>query len=121
RDLDFRLYRRVIEIRDGRLALRGFLDERVAATADALGRRAGLSGDALAAATEAAVIAAALRAKAAGAPARPPAAEPVTGGRDLADEVAWLTQVARAFAGSPVVAAVVARVPGDRAASSIAG
>jgi hypothetical protein len=30
RDLDFRLYRRIIEIRDGRLALRPFLDADVA-------------------------------------------------------------------------------------------
>jgi hypothetical protein len=108
RNADFRLYRRVIEIRDSRLALRPFLDERVAASARELGRAAGLDGTALAATAEAAVLAAALAAKRRNRPAACPPGDVVPGGRDLGDEVAWLTQVAWAFTGSPVVAAVLA-------------
>lgn len=109
RDVDFRLYRRVIEIRDSRLALRPFLDERVADTARELGRAAGLDGADLAATVEAATLAAALRAKEHDRPAACPTGAVVAGGQDLTDEVAWLTAVARAFTGSPVVAGTLAR------------
>ncbi|SHG89408.1 MAB_1171c family putative transporter [Streptoalloteichus hindustanus] len=127
RDLDFRLYRRVIEIRDGRLALRPHLDARVAAAADRLGREAGLSGDGLLAVVEAARLAAAVRAKARGSPAddgatdddgasaEPAGAEPhgaeshgvEPGGADLCAEITWLVRVSRAYRRSPVVRAVL--------------
>jgi hypothetical protein len=108
RDLDLRLYRRVIEIHDGRLALRPWLDRDTAATAERRGRAAGLAGDDLRAAVEAGTLASALRARRAG---RPPATSERTGieghGRsDLPSEVAWLVRVAGAFRGSRVVAAV---------------
>jgi hypothetical protein len=42
-----------------------------------------------------------------------------TGGADLASEIAWLVRVARAFAGSPVVTAVLADT--ERTASPATG
>lgn len=95
--LRLHLYRRVIEIRDGLLALRPYRDPRVAAAARERATRAGLRGARLDAAVEAAVIAAALLAKAEGRPSG--AADPaeVTGGDDLAGETAFLGLVARAY------------------------
>jgi hypothetical protein len=114
-DVDFRLYRRVIEIRDGRLVLRPYLAPGVAATARQLAEAAGLAGDQLQATVEAASLAAALHAKAGEQDVRgattasegggKPAGHP--GGADLCGEVAWLVQVARAFDRSPVVAAAL--------------
>ncbi|MCE7006447.1 hypothetical protein LWC34_26995 [Kibdelosporangium philippinense] len=83
-DLDLRLYRRVIEIRDGRLALQPYLDPGSAAGAD----------DAL---VEATMLAAAIAAKRAGAPTRDNETVPVAGGRDLESDTAFLMDVARAF------------------------
>lgn len=107
RDLDFRLYRRVIEIRDGRLALRPYLDQQVTATALRFGRDAGLCGGDLDATVEAAVLAAAIRAKHEERAADTSAAD-APGGTDLPGELAWLVAVATAFASSPVVSAVMA-------------
>jgi len=107
RDLDFLLYRRVIEIRDGQLSLRPFFDNRVAATAARFGRASGLTGKDLDAAVEASVLAAAMRARnnerhvSTAVPDAP-------GGSDLCSEIASLVPVARAFARSPVVRAVLA-------------
>src|SRR5581483_7346281 len=53
RQLEFRLYRRVIEIRDGQLALRAHAAPETVAEALREGSRAGLSGDALSAHAEA--------------------------------------------------------------------
>ncbi|KAA2256927.1 hypothetical protein F0L68_25870 [Solihabitans fulvus] len=108
RTLDFRLYRRVIEIRDGRLALRPYLDQRVHDLARERGAAAGLSGADLDAVAEAATFAAALRARS-GERAGPdaPAVLAGAGGVDLADEVRWLGRVADAYRRSPVVAAVL--------------
>jgi hypothetical protein len=106
-DVGFRLYRRVIEIRDGRLALRPYFDQGVAARARRLGESAGLSGPDLDAAVEASVLAAALRAKNDGKAVSAVQVD-APGGSDLSGEVAWLVSVATAFARSPVVAAVVA-------------
>jgi hypothetical protein len=111
RDLDFRLYRRIIEIRDSRLALRPYLDQDVAATARRLGQEASLEGDALRATVEASVLAGAIRAKARGRPAKAHPRIDTPGGDDLAGELAWLTDVAKAFASSPIVAATVAARP----------
>jgi hypothetical protein len=115
RDLDFRLYRRIIEIRDSRLTLRPYLDQDVAATAQRLGQEASLDRDALRATVEAALLAVAIRAKARGRPAETHPTIDTPGGDDLAGELAWLTDVAKAFAGSPIVAAAVAAHPDDRA------
>jgi hypothetical protein len=105
-NLNHRLYRQVIEIRDGRLALRPYLDQQVAARAQQLARQAGLDGDQLKATVEAATLAAAIQAKTAGRPGALQQVEAdIGGGEDLASELAWLTQVAKAFTDSPVVTA----------------
>jgi hypothetical protein len=119
--LRLRLYRRVIEIRDGLLAVHPYREQRVADAARERGTRAGLRGRPLDAAVEAATVAAALRSRAAG---DPPAAAgtPVTGGGDLDSDTAFLGQVARAFrehqaAGNAALAADPASsgtVPGRR-------
>jgi hypothetical protein len=83
-DVHLRLYRRVIEIRDGMLALRDFLPERVPADGDP-------------AVTEARGIALALRRRAVGtAPAEQPGAWAAVG-PDMPDEVAWLSRVSAAY------------------------
>ncbi|MBN6039556.1 MAB_1171c family putative transporter [Amycolatopsis sp. 195334CR] len=86
RDLRLRLYRRVIEIRDGLLALQPYRCPEVAARTEADG----------AAAAEAAVIAAALTARADGAtPVNRPAG--VTGGTDLAEDTEFLAEVSDVY------------------------
>jgi hypothetical protein len=94
RDLDFRLYRRVIEIRDGRLALRPFLDAVVARRAreDALER--GLDDGEVEAAVEARVLAAGV--ENARRRRRPAEVLPASGlgGKDFMAEVEWFLRVA---------------------------
>ena len=83
-DVHLRLYRRVIEIRDGMLALRDHLPEGVPAADDP-------------AVTEARGIALALRRRAGG---WPPTGRPgswAAVGPDMADEVAWLRRVSAAY------------------------
>lgn len=70
RDLEYRLVRRVVEIRDGWLALRAYLSLDVAQAAHRIGKEAGLSDMDLAAAVDAALLTAAVRLKANG--SRPP-------------------------------------------------
>jgi uncharacterized protein DUF6545 len=113
RDLDFRLYRRVIEIRDGQRELRPWFDPVVAAAAARLGRQAALSGDELETTIEAATLKAAL--SRAGQdddipPESPSIDVDVHGGSDVSSEITWLTQVAHAFTNSPTVAAAIASV-----------
>jgi hypothetical protein len=95
-----RLYWAVIEIRDAALVLRPYRDRREATVS-----AAGLAGDELAAAAEAAMLAGAVRARKAGQPVRPAAAGagyvPVAGG-DLRSEAEWLVKVARAFSRLPL-------------------
>jgi hypothetical protein len=99
-----RLHQMVIEIRDAGLALRPYRDSLVAGAAAAAAQAEGLTGDDVAAAAEAAVLASALRARTAG---RPWASKPWdTGiappiGPDLADEAHWLARVSRALARPP--------------------
>jgi hypothetical protein len=96
RGLRLRLYRRVIEIRDGLLALHPYREQEVAAAARDRASRAGLRGVRRDAAVEAATVAAALRSRAAG---NPPATADVavTGGSDLESDTAFLSRVARAY------------------------
>jgi hypothetical protein len=111
RDLGFRLYRRVVEIRDGCLALRPYLAPGVAEHAGELCRQAGLVGDRAAAEIEAAGLAAALAAKTSGRRAVPtPGSQQsaVVGGSDLESEVASLKRVARCYQRSPIVRAALA-------------
>ena len=109
-DMDLLLTRQIIEIRDGQLALRPNYDPAIARAARELARARGLTGDGAEAAVEAAQIAGALRAKAAGhvLPGHPDAVlhDPADG--DLQEEVAWLVRVADAFRSSPVVPAALA-------------
>jgi hypothetical protein len=96
-DLDYRLVRRVVEIRDGRLALRRYLSTATAEHARRTGERAGLHGTALAAAVEAATIADAIRAQRERREPADPYTYEAAGGADLASETAWLGQVCRAM------------------------
>ncbi|MFF4398670.1 MAB_1171c family putative transporter [Streptomyces sp. NPDC001480] len=105
---EFALYRRVIEIRDGHLALRPYVPTDVAAwAAEAADRSADRR-----AVLEAATIAAALESKRAGhrqggPHSVGPAPERIAG--TIAAEAAWLLKVATAFTSSSTVAAVRAR------------
>ncbi|WP_199443147.1 MAB_1171c family putative transporter [Umezawaea beigongshangensis] len=96
RDLRLRLYRRVIEIRDGLLALQPYRDAGVADAARARAAGAGLRGQRLEAEVEAATVAAALRARALGTPPAEPEIR-VAGGDDLDSDTAFLGRVARAY------------------------
>ncbi|MEV0751460.1 MAB_1171c family putative transporter [Streptosporangium sp. NPDC050280] len=123
RDLGLRLYRRVIEIRDGRMILRHRLDPDVAAAARERAVRVGVTGRMLDAVVEAATLSAALRAvgnaDAAGdagdgeARAGEPPSVAVPGGDDLASDIAFLCDVARAYRRS-LWAWRLSRLPGAR-------
>ncbi|OXM61599.1 MAB_1171c family putative transporter [Amycolatopsis vastitatis] len=95
-NLKLRLYRRVIEIRDGLLALQPYRDPTVAVTARKEARRAGLAGRSLEAEVEAAVVAEALRARARGTAPREQEAV-VSGGGDLVSDTTYLSDVADAY------------------------
>jgi hypothetical protein len=101
RDVAFRLYRRVIEIRDGRLALRPFLDEAIAHDSMGMAMRRGLRGDEADAAAEAVLLATAIRAQRAGARAEHPLSWAGTSGSSYPEELEWLTRVARHFCAQP--------------------
>jgi hypothetical protein len=95
RNLDFRLYRRVIEIRDGRLSLRPFLDADVARRAREEALKSGQRDGDVEATVEARVLAtgvenARLR-------RRPTEVLPASehGGDDFMSEVEWFLRVAR--------------------------
>ena len=96
-DLDYRLVRRVVEIRDGRLALRPYLSATTARHARHTAEQAGLHGAALRAAVEAATIADAVRAKRQQAEAAEPYPFGAWGGADLTTETVWLGHVSRAL------------------------
>jgi hypothetical protein len=111
RDLGFRLYRRVVEIHDGQLELRPYLDQRVADYAHALCRERGLNDEDTAIVVNATSLACAIRAQAQGRAAQRPAASPTgPNAADLATETAFLARVARCYEHSPLVRTVVARV-----------
>lgn len=100
RAVRFRLYQRVIEIRDAALTLRPYRDPEVASAAGRAARAAGLSGGELAAMVEAAVLASAVRTWNAGRPALRSAGDMGHGaglGSDLRSEADWLVTVSRAF------------------------
>jgi hypothetical protein len=99
-DVHLRLYRRVIEIRDGMLALRDFRPPDVPPCSDP-------------AVAEARGIALALERRSEGAPPseQPEPWAPV--GPDMADEVAWLRRVSSAFRGLTPVAAPTPRPSGS--------
>ena len=106
RDVRLRTLRRLIEIRDGRLTLAPSAHPDVADIAHRRGREAGLSGTALDAVVEAAVIASALQALRRGGTASVTTEVPeIKGFNELGAEIAWLCAVAQAFTGSSVVTA----------------
>jgi hypothetical protein len=117
-NLRFRLYRRVIEVWDGRLALRPFLDPGVADLAHRLACGAGLSGERRQAVVEAASLAAAVEAKAQGWRAPADASFEAPGGTSLDGEVDWLEKVALAYARSTVVRDVLAEQERHRRAAA---
>jgi hypothetical protein len=94
-----RLHRAVVEIREAVLALRPYVDPELAAAASTVVHPARPAGDEAAAAVEASVLAAAMRARASGTPAlatgRVPGWQHVPG-PDLHSEAAWLAAVAQA-------------------------
>jgi hypothetical protein len=112
----YRLHRRVIEIRDGELALRPHLDGQVADQAADAARSAGLPPDRRDAVIEAAVLVTALAARQDGIPPRPagttagPAAPAPR--NDLDAEIARLLLVSREIRRSPIVRQLAARMPG---------
>ncbi|MEU7673532.1 MAB_1171c family putative transporter [Micromonospora taraxaci] len=110
RDTDYALTRRVAEIRDGRLALRPYMDVRVTALAEQFAKQAGLTAEERQAAVEAAHLACAMQRHRAGqmAAAPQPTDELHRPEGGYAGEVAWLTLVTNAYAGSPVVLQTIA-------------
>jgi hypothetical protein len=108
RNMEMLLYRRVIEIRDGRLALRPHLDARVGAAARHAAQTAGLDWRDSEAAAESAMLRAAVEAARAGRPAQGPGAGPGLASGSLPEELEWLLQVAHHF-GQGEVEAVGAR------------
>jgi hypothetical protein len=106
-DLRVALLRRTAEIRDAALLLRGYVTLADHAAARQALSGTGLTGAALDAATEAAWLHAAARAKKAGAPAADGqgGTYQFTGGTDLSGEVRWLTMIAAAWQ-QPAVLAV---------------
>ncbi|MEV6975295.1 DUF6545 domain-containing protein [Kitasatospora sp. NPDC093806] len=110
-DLRFALFRRIIEIRDGQLALRPHLHPRVPCWVAEVVRPTGT--EEFEVLVEAAAIAAALEAARAGHrfPVDPTARwvpSPLTAG--LREEAAWLVKVAAVYRRSPVMAHVRRRV-----------
>jgi hypothetical protein len=98
RDLSHRLYRRVIEIRDGRLALAEYMHRE--ATENVLfGEREDPDEQHRAAEREATIIADALQSRSSGRSGSGSAPRPEEDlhGPDLASEVTWLVQVSKAF------------------------
>ncbi|MFJ6998158.1 MAB_1171c family putative transporter [Streptomyces sp. NPDC003090] len=99
-ELEFRLYRRVIEIRDGQLALLPYADEAaVAAEAEAAGRT-GLDAAGVRAIAAATAIRTAVDRRRAGLPPRQKPALPAPAGppgADLDSEIAELLRVSRAL------------------------
>ncbi|SEF35738.1 hypothetical protein SAMN05421837_108333 [Amycolatopsis pretoriensis] len=103
---EFALYRRVIEIRDGHLALRAHFDPELPARAETAARRAGVRDADLAPTVEAVALAAAIEAGREGRRFEPPLREPADlaeADADVDAEAAWLVRVSRAWRRGAVV------------------
>ena len=111
RDLSFRLYRRTIEIQDGRLVLRSHFLPRAANLARDLCRQASIPEAEVQAIVEAASLRTALAARAAGHVEEHQAIvlAPL-GGSDIASNVVALERVAHHFRRSPIVRTVAFQV-----------
>jgi hypothetical protein len=113
RDIGIRLYRRVVEIRDGRLAIAGQVPPGTAERAEGMGRAAGLTGHELLATVEAACLRAATQANGRNQDNANRGSVPRTiTAVELTDEVAFLQLVADAYRHSPIVKAVAAELGG---------
>ena len=111
RDLDFRLYRRIVEIRDGSLELRPYVEPGTIERARDLSRSAELSEEEARAVVEAASLAVALDARRIGrAPHSPVFPLELHGGTDVSSKAAVLVRVARYFQTSPIVETIVREV-----------
>ncbi|MFF5175410.1 MAB_1171c family putative transporter [Micromonospora sp. NPDC000089] len=119
RDASLRRVRITVEILDGYATLRPWMSTAVAAEARRVAEAAGLEGEQQAAMVEAIVIGAALASRSDGTPPAGEATEvpalplgppgnPTTGDVGAAEQVTWLTQVARAIS-SPAATAAIAR------------
>jgi hypothetical protein len=100
RDVRYRLYRRVIDIRDGFLKLRPYLAPTAVEAERARGPAVDLTGHKLRADVEAAAVAAAIRASHRGRPAQsqsPGEGGRMPGGANLASETEWLLAVAARY------------------------
>ncbi|EWM12767.1 MAB_1171c family putative transporter [Kutzneria sp. 744] len=104
--VDTRLYRMLIEIRDGQRALQPWMSSLVASDAAARCGEAGIVEGEAAAVIEAAQLRVAVEAAEAGVPQRDSFAATVAEPTDLAGELAHQRAVARAFRSSPIVDAV---------------
>ncbi|MFJ9785173.1 MAB_1171c family putative transporter [Amycolatopsis sp. NPDC101161] len=103
---EFALYRRVIEIRDGHLALRAHFDPDLPARVETAARRAGVRDADLAPTVEAVVLAAAIEAGREGRRFEPARGEPgdlAEADADVEAEAAWLVRVSRAWQRGAVV------------------
>ena len=110
RDLDVRLYRRVIEIRDGLLALRPYAPPDLHDRARDLAIEFGVGAQQLESVVEAAWVEVATRAKLRGDTAAGHHVTAVEGGFDAVSEAAILEQISRALSSSPTVAAIADRL-----------
>ncbi|MCX4745397.1 hypothetical protein OG455_07650 [Kitasatospora sp. NBC_01287] len=106
RDPGLVVYRYVIEVRDSILALDGHLPPRRRAAAVELLTKAGLAGEELAVAVEAALLCFAVRAELTGAPPQNAEQTQVVGMADFGAEIAWFRRVA-AMTHEPAVASAV--------------
>lgn len=115
RGLRLRLYRRVIEIWDGRLTLLPYIDAHVVVTAHQASRATGVSAEDEPFVVEACSLAFGMRAKASGRQAAEPGVLPLdqlpqTGGEDLDRDANLLRRIVESYRSSPVVRAVLTRL-----------
>lgn len=111
REFGLRLYQRVIQIRDGAVALRPYLNGAIAEHASALCLVAGVAGGEARGVVEATCLASALRARTFDQqPARSPATPLSPPNETLESELSYLQGVARAYQHSPIVALALAGV-----------
>jgi hypothetical protein len=122
RDAGIQLYRRVIEIYDGRMALRPYLDSAVAEHTRGLADDAGLVGTDRDAVVEATRLAAGIEAMKRGMQAvdEDDSVPPSPGGTSLSDEAAWLITVTRAYRRSPVVRDALRRLEAPTPGGNVA-
>ena len=121
RQLEFRLHRRVVEIRDGQLMLRPYRHPAAMEYARELCATAGLAEEEAAVVLEATDLAVALRMRAAGRVMGSLAPTPLApAGANLESEAAALERVARCYRRSPLVQAVLTRLQPDCAPAPLA-